>query len=222
MTQINNQIFSKNHLSTSGAKVKKEMREYVYGSRWMDDVVSVRHRVYERVGGVDVVKSQGEYYYEKDHLGSIIRITSSTGAVVDEYSYTLFGKAYKKNTLGVYKPVSGSNKSEIGNTRMFTGREYDREAGLYYMRARYYDSGLGRFISRDPIGTGDNVNLYTYVANSPLNYIDRMGREKQPVSKERFWSIKSIDITNKFNKTLSANAKIMEEYSSIRDNITDS
>jgi hypothetical protein len=46
---------------------------------------------------------------------------------VDEYSYTVFGKVYKKNSLGVYRLVSGSNKSAIGNTRLFTGREYDRE-----------------------------------------------------------------------------------------------
>jgi RHS repeat-associated protein len=50
---------------------------------------------------------------------------------------------------------------------------------LYYNRARYYDPSLGRFISRDPIGTRDNINLYSYVANSPVGYVDRMGREKQ-------------------------------------------
>ncbi len=43
------------------------------------------------------------------------------------------------------------------------------------MRARYYDAGLGRLISRDPIGMRDNVNLYTYVANSPLNFKDILG-----------------------------------------------
>jgi uncharacterized protein RhaS with RHS repeats len=50
---------------------------------------------------------------------------------------------------------------------------------LYYNRARYYDPSLGRFISRDPIGTRDNINLYSYVANSTVGYVDRMGREKQ-------------------------------------------
>ena len=64
------------------------------------------------------------------------------------------------------------------NTRLYTGREYDRESGLYYLRARYYSPDTGRFISRDPIGQNDQVNLYTYVANSPLKYVDRMGREK--------------------------------------------
>ena len=47
------------------------------------------------------------------------------------------------------------------------------------MRARYYNAeNSGRFINRDPIGQNDQVNLYTYVANSPLKYTDRMGRDK--------------------------------------------
>ena len=117
-------------------------------------------------------------YYEKNHLGSIIRITSTTGAIVDEYSYTVFGKAYRKNTNGIYKPVSGSNDSPIWNTRLFTWREYDREVSLYYLRARYYDANLGRFVSRDPIGMSDDINLYRYVANNPMKYVDRMGLEK--------------------------------------------
>ena len=77
----------------------------------------------------------------------------------------------------MYKPLT-SLKSDIWNTRLYTGREYDREIGLYYLRARYYDPNLARFTSRDPIGMKDNVNLYTYVANSPMMYTDRMGLEK--------------------------------------------
>ncbi len=143
----------------------------------MDDIVSVTITPYTRVNKVDVAGSSNSYYYEKDHLWSIIKITSSTGWIIDEYSYTVFWKAYKKNPDWIYKPVS-SLKSWVNNTRLYTGREYDRETNLYYLRARYYDANMGRFISRDPIWTKDNVNLYTYVANSPINYVDRMGTEK--------------------------------------------
>ena len=48
--------------------------------------------------------------------------------------------------------------------------------GLYYMRARYYDPGVGRFISEDPLGFGGgDVNLFAYVRNDPVSRIDAWG-----------------------------------------------
>ena len=70
---------------------------------------------------------------------------------------------------------SGSTGSLWGNNRLYTGREYDRESGLYYMRARHYDSVHSRFMSRDPIGYMDDTHPYRYVKNSPLIYTDRDG-----------------------------------------------
>ncbi len=46
------------------------------------------------------------------------------------------------------------------------------------MRARYYDPSTSRFINRDPIWTSDQINLYTYVANNSMKYVDRGGEEK--------------------------------------------
>jgi len=58
----------------------------------------------------------------------------------------------------------------------YTAREYDSETGLYYYRARYYDPKAGRFITRDPISfAGEDVNLYAYVWNNPVNLIDPDG-----------------------------------------------
>lgn len=58
----------------------------------------------------------------------------------------------------------------------FTGREWDSETGLYYYRARYYDSAQGRFISEDPLGleTGDS-NFYPYAGNQPVVNVDPSG-----------------------------------------------
>ena len=64
----------------------------------------------------------------------------------------------------------------IMNPFTFTGREYDKETGLYYYRARYYDAKVGRFVSKDPIGlAGGDINLYSYVGNNPVRYVDPLG-----------------------------------------------
>jgi RHS repeat-associated protein len=65
---------------------------------------------------------------------------------------------------------------EVKQSYGFTGREWDKETGLYYYRARYYDPKGGRFISKDPIGfEGGDVNLYRYVGNDPVDWVDPSG-----------------------------------------------
>jgi RHS repeat-associated protein len=115
------------------------------------------------------------YFYQKDYLGSIIAITDETGTIVEEYVYDIFGKPYSKQ---IDWKITKLNKSPVGNTRMYTGREYDRGLKIYYNRARYYDRKLARFISRDPIDIADDVNLYAYVGNNSVMFMDLMGTEK--------------------------------------------
>ncbi len=57
----------------------------------------------------------------------------------------------------------------------FTGRELDPETGLYYYRSRYYAPQTGRFTTADPIGLFGGPNLYSYVNNNPVNWIDPWG-----------------------------------------------
>ena len=66
----------------------------------------------------------------------------------------------------------------ITNRFMYAGEQYDRLTGTYYLRARYYDPTIGRFIQEDTY-RGDGLNLYAYVANNPLKYIDPNGHDKQ-------------------------------------------
>jgi RHS repeat-associated protein len=63
----------------------------------------------------------------------------------------------------------------------FQGQQFDEETGLHYNRYRYYDPGVGRFVSQDPIGLWGGTNLLTYVHN-PLTWIDPLGLARIPQS----------------------------------------
>jgi len=65
--------------------------------------------------------------------------------------------------------------SNVNNTITYTGRRYDSESDLYFYRNRMYSPELSRFISKDPKGYIDGMNLYAYVKNNPLRYLDAMG-----------------------------------------------
>lgn len=67
------------------------------------------------------------------------------------------------------------SKSNVNNSITYTGRRYDQESELYYYRNRMYSPTLGRFMQRDPKGYVDGMNLYAYVKNNPLKYLDAMG-----------------------------------------------
>jgi RHS repeat-associated protein len=99
-----------------------------------------------------------------DHLGTIRDLVNNNGAVINHLTYDSFGNIISKT-------------NDVLNTRyLFTGREFDKETGLYYYRARYYNPSTGRFIIEDPIGfDGVDVNLYRYVGNSPIYAKDPSG-----------------------------------------------
>jgi len=63
------------------------------------------------------------------------------------------------------------------NPFQYTARESDTEIGLYYYRARYYDSQSGRFLNEDPMRFDAGVNFYAYTLDSPLNFRDPDGMD---------------------------------------------
>lgn len=159
-----------------GTKVK-----YLYdGERIIEerDASDVLQARYVYGGGIDeilLMKRGGQdYFYHENSLGSIVAITNSAGDLVEQYTYDHYGVVTIRAPTGEVR-----TNSAIGNPWLFTGRQFDPETGLYYYRNRYYNPRTGRFLSRDPIGFFDGVNLYTYVNNNPINFIDPSGLEKR-------------------------------------------
>ena len=107
---------------------------------------------------------------------NVCAIANTTGVCLERYNYTSYGEP---NCL---TPAFADRAStDYDWDILYTGRQYDAETGLYQYRNRYYHPQLGRFINRDPRGywAGD-ANLYRYVRNNSVIYVDPSGLEWQP------------------------------------------
>ena len=143
--------------------------QYIYDpwGNLMADVDSngVTHKYIYGKGILAVATSSARYCYHFDGTGNTVAITDMTQAIVNSYAYEPFGQILSQQEavtqpfkyVGQYGVMAESN-------------------GLYYMRARYYDPSVGRFISEDPLGFGGgDVNLMAYVRNNPVNHVDPFG-----------------------------------------------
>jgi RHS repeat-associated protein len=109
----------------------------------------------EQIGGTN-------YYFTKDHLGSVREMTDSTGAIRARYDYAPYGLPTK---------LSGDLAADFG----FDGMYYHAASGLYLTWHRPYDPVLERWLSQDPIGEAGGINLYGFVENNPISRTDPLG-----------------------------------------------
>ena len=112
-------------------------------------------------------------YFHKDHLGSIIAVTDSSGQTLAQYSYDGWG-----NRRNVQTWSSGSI-DPFETDRGFTGHEMLDNVELVHMNGRIYDPVIGLFLSADSILQApynlQNYNRYSYVINNPLTFNDPSG-----------------------------------------------
>ncbi|MBM1558800.1 cadherin-like domain-containing protein, partial [Sulfitobacter mediterraneus] len=104
-------------------------------------------------------------YVDSNAVGSVTALTDATGAALNDYLYTPFGRSLLEIET-------------LANDREFNGAlgVLEDAPGLITMRARSYDAELGRFISEDPLWlTGDTENLYRFAYNNPAGFIDPAG-----------------------------------------------
>lgn len=106
------------------------------------------------------------YFYERDHLGSVREVVSVSSSVLTRYDYDAYGRVTK---------LSGTVESDF----QYTGHYAHLPSALYFAPFRAYNAGLGRWISRDPLPMAElseGANLYFYVNNNPVNLIDIDGQ----------------------------------------------
>ncbi len=131
-----------------------------------------------------------------DHLGTTKDLVDDTGTVLNHLTYDSFGQ------------VVAETDATVDTRYLFTGREFDKETGLQYNRARYYDAIAGRFISEDPIGfsSGDS-NFFRYVFNDPVSFTDPGGEIVPAVLLVARLSLGAIRIGSTIARTGSAAAR---------------
>jgi RHS repeat-associated protein len=122
--------------------------------------------LYYPAGGAMRVTGTGAglFFVLSDHLGSTSVVTTAAGAVLSTTGYYPFGET---------RYTTGS----LNTDHQYTGQQNVAGIGLYNYRARFYDAGLGRFISADSVTPGgpQGLNRYSYTRNNPVSRIDPSG-----------------------------------------------
>ncbi|MCI5730133.1 MAG: hypothetical protein MR304_01115, partial [Eubacterium sp.] len=108
-------------------------------------------------------------YYVTDPHGNVVQLTDESGKVIKTYEYDSFGNE-----------VNPDSKDD--NPFRYCGEYYDKETEEIYLRARYYQPTVGRFLTRDTY-TGESdepesLHLYTYCENDGVNAWDSSGHKK--------------------------------------------
>ena len=155
-----------------GRRIKKGNIRYYYDNegKLIKQSNGIQY-IYDKSGVSGFRYEKGEYIYRKNAQGDITHIVDYCENVVAEYAYDAWGNCtIVKDTAGV---------AEVNPFR-YRGYYYDVETGLYYLKTRYYDPEVGRFISQDDVSYLDpnsinGLNLYAYCLNNPIMGVDPTG-----------------------------------------------
>lgn len=101
------------------------------------------------------------YMFKNGH-GDVVKLVSN-GTVTQNYDFNAYGNQKVE-----------SNTADTNPFR-YCGEYFDQESGFIYLRSRYYDPSMGRFITEDPVK--DGTNWFVYCENDPVNRIDITGKE---------------------------------------------
>ena len=163
--------------SPDGLRFSKTVGEdtitFVYdGANIVEEVTEDGATKYYR--GLEIIKNSDGLFYIYNGQGDVAILEDANGETVASYIFDAYGNSDSDNT--VYNPFG------------YRGEYQDLCSGLIYLRNRYYDPSIGRFISEDPIQ--DGLNWYVYCHNDPINFYDASGlydRKKVKEYIDKWW-----------------------------------
>ena len=139
------------------------------------------------------------YTYVHNLQGDVVGLLDNSGTLVVEYKYDAWGKVIS---------TTGSLDATLGkrNPFRYRGYVYDEEAGLYYLRSRYYNPATGRFVNADDENVVVDIensileeNLFGYCLSNPTNYIDEDGDSALAIGGSLVASASGVTATNWWN-----------------------
>lgn len=160
----------------AGTSVNGEISRFLYYNgelqteTYDNDSVKTRYILGYGIAGSETEDRNGYHAYHLDEQNSTSYITGSQKSIENFYEYDAFGAIRR-------------HSEEIKNRILYTGQQYDQETNQYYLRARFYNPVVGRFLQED-VYRGDGLNLYAYCGNNPVVYYDPSGYGKKEVCKE--------------------------------------
>ncbi|MCH7229160.1 RHS repeat-associated core domain-containing protein, partial [Haloferula sp. A504] len=105
-----------------------------------------------------------DFYPLYDGSGHIVGLSDDLGNLVAEYWYGPFGEL-----------IEATGEMADANPWRYATKYQDKETGLYYFGHRYFDSVTGQWMSREPLGENESLNLYLYAHGDPVNRVDVLG-----------------------------------------------
>jgi RHS repeat-associated protein len=133
-------------------------RQFVWGLRYIDDLVCR-----------DV--SSTRLYALQDANWNVTTVANTSGAVQQRYRYSPYGVPTVLNPD--FSVWTGTDS--IGFEYLYCGYRYDADVGLYYIRRRYYSPVVACWLTPDPLGYADDMNVRSYVRAMPIIYVDPSG-----------------------------------------------
>jgi RHS repeat-associated protein len=160
----------------SGTEDTDPLNQYVWHPYYID---ALAIRWYDADTDANLAENlDGEYCSLHDANYNVVAMTGNTGSIAERYLYDPYGGVSVRYWNWA---ADSDNKSDVGQSHLFTGRELDLETYLQLNRNRFYASHFGRWLTRDPIDYWGGTNLYAYVGGMPTYFVD-------PLALQGTWS----------------------------------